>query len=188
MTETESEHAIARAYREHGDLVLRRARGILRNEDDAQEVLQEVFARWWMRPRLFSGRSQLTTWLYTVTTRRCLNLLRNHNNRSELLQRNPDTLAPRAPAADPRHVQACSELLARLPRRLGQLAIYRYWDGMTVREIGEVMDLRERRVAQLLAQLRREIESSRDESVTSDPSTSPSPTDQAVLRPCPTKR
>ena len=99
----------------------------------------------------------MTTWLYRVTTRRSLNMLRDRDRRAGLLALHTEHLQPCAPTADPADTQLCRELLGQLSPQLAAVAVYRHVDGMLVREIAEVMDLRERRVAQLLANLKREL-------------------------------
>lgn len=55
-------------YRMYGHSVLRRARQILANDDEAGEVLQEIFVGLVARPGQFDGRSTPSTFLYAVTT------------------------------------------------------------------------------------------------------------------------
>ena len=72
-------------YRAHGHVVLRRARRILGSEDDARDVLQEIFASIIDKGPSFRGESSITTWLYSATTNACLNRLRNEKTRSKAL-------------------------------------------------------------------------------------------------------
>ncbi|MEM9487786.1 MAG: RNA polymerase sigma factor [Myxococcota bacterium] len=141
---------IEQLYRNHGQVVLRRARKILRNEQEANEVLQEVFLSLLARPEQYSGRSSINTWLYSVTTNMCLNKLRKHKTRSRLME---DVVAPsqvteEAPRAeDKTHL---TRLLARLPEKLSRVAVYYYMDEMTHEEIAKVMNCSRRQVGNLL--------------------------------------
>ena len=69
-------------YREHGHSVLRRARRILGTEDDARDVLQEIFASILDQSAAFRGESSIVTWLYSATTHACLNRIRNKKTRA----------------------------------------------------------------------------------------------------------
>jgi RNA polymerase sigma-70 factor (ECF subfamily) len=62
---------------------------------DAEDALQETLLAAWLGLDGFEGRSSVRTWLYRITTNRCLNLLRSSARR-------PATAAPLpVPAPDP---------------------------------------------------------------------------------------
>jgi RNA polymerase sigma-70 factor (ECF subfamily) len=56
MAELRDPHAFERAYREHRAGALAAARGVLRDPDSAEEVVQDVFTHLWRRPRAFDER------------------------------------------------------------------------------------------------------------------------------------
>ena len=72
MTGTELE----RLYREHGHMVFRRARHILGDEEEAKDIVQDLFTQL-ARGAAFDGRSLVTTFLYAATTNLCLTRLRD---------------------------------------------------------------------------------------------------------------
>ena len=129
---------------------MRRARAILRNDAEAEEVLQEVFAGLVARPEQFHGRSALTTFLYSATTHRCLNHLRDSRNRTRLVDEvvRPATTGAAGPTAENR------TLLRQVPSRVdGELvapAVHYHVDGMSQAEIGEHLGISRRKVAELL--------------------------------------
>jgi RNA polymerase sigma factor (sigma-70 family) len=86
-------------YRNYGHSVLRRARQILANDDDAGEVLQEIFAGLVARPEQFDGRSAPSTFLYSATTHACLQRLRDSKNRTRLID---EQVKPWTTDVDPR--------------------------------------------------------------------------------------
>jgi RNA polymerase sigma factor (sigma-70 family) len=139
-------------YRVHGHSVLRRARAILRNEDDAREVLQEVFTS--MLEAGFPRDSSITTWLYSVTTNRCLNRMRNQKTRARILDRNrPDeAMAPRAETDVIVH-----ELLSTLPAELARVAVHYYIDDMTHDEIAGMLGCSRRHVGDLVERVRASV-------------------------------
>ena len=79
---TESLEAL---YLRTGHLVLRRARRLLGQSEDASDVLQDVFLELAKRRDELKGSASVTTWLYSVTTHQCLNRLRNRRTRQRLL-------------------------------------------------------------------------------------------------------
>lgn len=140
-------------YREHGHVVLRRARRILGNEEDAREVLHDVFVSFIDRPDAFRGQSSITTWLYSATTHACLNRLRNQRTRARLLTEG--YVAPeRSTAGGAESTAVLRDLLARVPVELAQVAIYFYADEMTHEEIARVLGCSRRHVGDLVERLR----------------------------------
>jgi RNA polymerase sigma-70 factor (TIGR02960 family) len=57
---------------------------ILGSVQDAEDLLQETLLAAWRGLEQFEGRSSLRTWLYTIATNRCLNLLRERDRRPVL--------------------------------------------------------------------------------------------------------
>jgi RNA polymerase sigma factor (sigma-70 family) len=148
---------LERMYREHGHVVLRRARRILGTDDEAREALQEVFLSLADRPDQFAGHSSITTFLYRMTTNLCLNKLRNHRRRSDLQERNGNPAsADKAPDAEA--VFEARRVLTRLPERLARVAVHYYIDEMTHEEIAAMLGCSRRMVGKLVNRLQKEVE------------------------------
>jgi RNA polymerase sigma-70 factor (ECF subfamily) len=65
----------------HEDRLYRLAVRLLRNDDDAREVLQEAFLSAWQKLGDFAGRAQFGSWIYRVTLNTALMLLRSRRRR-----------------------------------------------------------------------------------------------------------
>jgi RNA polymerase sigma factor (sigma-70 family) len=145
-------------YRTHGHSVLRRARQILANEDEASEILQEVFVGLVERPDQFEQRSSPITFLYAVTTNACLQRLRDRKNRLRLID---EEVRPWSTDLDPRSADAAAivrSALARLPDHEARAAVYYHLDGMTHAEIADVLGCSRRHVGDLLERLKLHLE------------------------------
>jgi RNA polymerase sigma-70 factor, ECF subfamily len=143
-------HDIEQLYLRYGHMVLRRARRILADDQEANEVLQEIFVSLMEQPDQFSGGSTISTWLYSVTTHACLSRLRNQRNRARLQR---ERVAPAAAGSDqPSSEESLlvGDLLARLPVPLAQAAIHYYVDEMTHEEIAGILGCSRRHVGDLL--------------------------------------
>jgi RNA polymerase sigma factor (sigma-70 family) len=137
-------------YRRYGHSVLRRARQILGSEEEAAEVLQDLFTGWISRPSQFEGRSAPSTYLYAATTHACLSRLRNHRNRLRLINHH---MRPWTTEVDSRSAEAASMLrgiLAILDDDEARAAVYHYLDGMSHAEVAEVLGCSRRQVGNLL--------------------------------------
>jgi RNA polymerase sigma factor (sigma-70 family) len=137
-------------YRSYGHSVLRRARQILASDDEAGEVLQEIFTGLVARPQQFSHQSSPSTFLYAVTTHACLARLRDRKNRARLVE---EQVKPWSSDLDPRSADAASivrRVLALLADDEARAAVYYHLDGMTHAEIAEVLACSRRHVGDLL--------------------------------------
>lgn len=141
---------IAALYRSYGHSVLRRARQILGNEDEAREVLQEIFVALVARPGQFDGRSAPSTFLYTVTTHACLTRVRKQRNRARLLAHQVTPWLSDVAPGSPEAIAAVRAVLARLPDEQARAVTYYYMDGMTHAEIADVLSCSRRHVGDLL--------------------------------------
>lgn len=153
---------VERIYRDHGHLVLRRARQILGDEGEAREVLQEVFTALLDRPEQFTGDAAPSTYLYSMTTHRCFNLLRDARTRSRLLA---DRVAPatdRARGSDAEAHALLRQLLARVPLDEARAAFHYYLDGMTRPEVAAELGCSLRQVGNLLNRLAERLRDERE--------------------------
>jgi RNA polymerase sigma-70 factor (ECF subfamily) len=75
--------ALETLMREYGSRVYRLACGITRNQEDAEEVVQDVFLTIARKSATFEGRSALGSWIYRVTTNAALNKRRGKRREVE---------------------------------------------------------------------------------------------------------
>jgi RNA polymerase sigma-70 factor (ECF subfamily) len=148
--------AIDRLYREHGHVVFRRARRLLRNEADALDVVQDVFLELFREPEKFEARSSAATYLYAVATHACLNRLRDGKTRTRLVAIEAAGAGGQAPAHGENRALA-SEILASLSDEDAALAVYLYCDELTHDEVAALLGCSRRTVGDLAARLRRRI-------------------------------
>jgi RNA polymerase sigma-70 factor (ECF subfamily) len=137
-------------YRSYGHSVLRRARQILASDDEAGEVLQELFAGLVARPEQFDGRSTPSTFLYAATTHACLARLRDRKNRARLVD---EQVRPWTTDVDPRSPEAgvmVRSALAQLGDDEARATVYYFLDGMSHAEIADMIGCSRRHVGDLL--------------------------------------
>ena len=143
-------------YRDHGHAVLRRAKRLLRDEDDARDIVQDVFLDIFRHPESFEARSSIATYLYSATTHACLNRLRDGRNRTRLVAIETAGRMTQAPARGETRALAC-EILAALPADEAALAIYLFCDELTHEVAAGLLGCSRRHVGDLASQLRRRI-------------------------------
>lgn len=87
---TDADRAIPRLLESHGDRIYALGLHLCDNPDNADDLVQETFLRALKSWDSFEGRSQPSTWLYTIATRACRRMQRRRAGeprRMEPLQR-----------------------------------------------------------------------------------------------------
>ncbi len=148
-------HDIDELYRVYGPTVLRRSRRFL-PPAEAEELVQDVFLKLLERPQLFRGESSPATWLYQVTTRLCLDRLRNRTRQTKLIVRHAPTMfAQSDPGGTPEARAFLDSLWRTLDEELAMIGTLYYIDGLTTADIGRTLGVSDRTIANRLAALAR---------------------------------
>lgn len=115
---------------------------MVRNESDAEEIVQEAFLRAYRSRNSFRGDSALKTWLYRIAS----NLSLNHLNK-----RKRESVSEEITAVDERtgaldemltdeRLAATREALETLPPKQRQVLTLRVYEGKSLKEIAEILD------------------------------------------------
>ncbi|MFO0746793.1 MAG: sigma-70 family RNA polymerase sigma factor [Myxococcota bacterium] len=148
-------HDIEELYRVYGPTVLRRGRRLL-PPAEAEELVQDVFLKLLERPSLFRGESSPSTWLYRVTTRLCLDRLRNRSRQTKLIVRHGPTMFAQSDSGGTPEARAFLDTLWRtLDEELAMIGMLYYIDGLTTADIGKTLGVSDRTIANRLAALTR---------------------------------
>ncbi len=127
--------------------------GLLRDENDAREVVQEAFLRVHRGLPTFHGGSSFFTWLYRIVTNLSIDLMRKPFRRDTELddtRQLPDEadipLLSRIEGADPLEAVRCKEINDRIQAALDALPPYhrgvilmREMEGMSYEEMARAM-------------------------------------------------
>ena len=98
-------HAFESLVERHQDRLFRLAMRLLRNDNDAREVLQDSFVMAWQKLGNFAGRAQFGSWIYRVTLNTALMLLRSRRRRPTVsVDDVGDDVISAGIAAGPEHV------------------------------------------------------------------------------------
>jgi RNA polymerase sigma-70 factor (ECF subfamily) len=138
---------IAAWYEKYGPMVIRRCRKILKSEEDALDAVQDVFANLLAAKSRLQRRNLADTYpsslLYTMATNTCLNRLRKLKR--EVLRDFSDEQFAR-PYIDEGFGQVEAEIILETilkdESEINRTICFMYHaDGMTLKEIGEVVEL-----------------------------------------------
>lgn len=141
-----NQQACAAIYHHYVRAAYRLAYGVLLNEQDAEEVVQDSFAYAFANLHRYDpARSAFRTWLYTITMSRC----HNKRRRKWLPTVNLADMIEWLPGLDPQpetvaEQQSIREIvwdaLHELSPKLREAVVLRYFDGLTYREMAEVLN------------------------------------------------
>jgi RNA polymerase sigma-70 factor (ECF subfamily) len=128
------------------------AHGVLRDEQDAREVVQEAFLRVYRGLDSFQGGSSFFTWLYRIVTNLSIDLMRKPARRDVELDPNRKIdeaeipLLSKIDGADPLDVLRRAEIRNKLEAALEALPVYhrgvilmREVEGLSYEEMAEAM-------------------------------------------------
>ena len=147
---------IEQLYIRFAPMVLGRARALLRNEQAAQDALQEVFVRVLRAGDRFRAEASPATWLYRITTNYCLNRLRDELRRTELWSQHGSAPQPSGEHGSAIRIQI-SQILARVRPELQEIALYAIVDELSHEEIAEVLGVSRRTIGNRLEEFRAEV-------------------------------
>lgn len=90
MSQRDAQPSMSDLYRQHRAQALRIARRILKDPEEAEDVVQEVFLRMWVQPDSYDGRAAWSTWLFRVMVNSSINSLRARKRRGKLAALPPE--------------------------------------------------------------------------------------------------
>ena len=133
---------VEQLYRTYGPMVLRRCRSMLRNEEKAQDAMQEVFVQA-LRHEQRLNDSAPSSLLYRMATNTCLNVMRSERRRPQVAH--DGLLDGLAGADDPESTALDRHLLeavfAEEQESTRVMAVLHYADRMTLEETAEAVGL-----------------------------------------------
>jgi RNA polymerase sigma-70 factor (ECF subfamily) len=157
--------------RRHNERVYRAARAIIKNESEAEDIMQQAYVNAYSHLRQFDGRSQFSTWLTRIAIHEALARARRrgrYTNMDVEHMRGLTLATLIASAPDPERLAFSRELGAlmesaidRLPDGAREVFILRIVEGMNTEEAAIALDVSEAvvktRLSRARAALRREL-------------------------------
>lgn len=118
------------AYEKYADMLYRLALSHMNHQEDAEDVVQEVFVKYMNHKQSFQDEVHERAWLIRVTVNACYDLLRYKNRRNHTAL---DEIAETA-AAEETNMEIF-KMLEQLPPKYKTVLVLHYLEGFTVEEI-----------------------------------------------------
>ena len=139
--------------RRYNARVYRAVRAILRDENEAEDVMQEAYVNAYAHLGDFSGRARFSTWLTRIAVHEAFARLRRRR-RVDSLEDSSDEVHPMAaPISDPEQRASDSELrkiledaIDVLPEGFRTVFVLRAVEQLSVRETADILDIPEETV------------------------------------------
>src|SRR5687767_12668849 len=136
--------------RRHNERVYRAARAIVKDEREAEDVMQQAYVNAYTHLRQFDGRAQFATWLTRIAVHEALARVRRRGRYEPLEDSFLETLMPIEPTADPERqtfARELSTLLESAVDRLGdgyrEVFMLRQVEGLSTSETAHALDVSE---------------------------------------------
>jgi RNA polymerase sigma-70 factor (ECF subfamily) len=156
--------------RRHNERLYRAARAILRNDSEAEDVMQQAYVNAYAHLRQFHGRAQFSTWLTRIAVNEALARARR-NRHYECMDEdtlNVESFMNRVEPSNPERQAAAGELRMVLERAIDRLAdgarevfMLREVEGMSTAEVAAALDVSEdvvkTRLSRARAAIRRDL-------------------------------
>jgi RNA polymerase sigma-70 factor (ECF subfamily) len=161
----------ARLVEAHSGKIYRLALKMLRNDQDAEDILQETFIKAYRNLPNFEGRSSLSTWLYRITTNEALMFLRRQKGIHLSIDEDTENGYEEKPPVEivdwcclPEEELLSTEGRTYLDQAIDQLSptlrvvfLLRDIEGLSTRETAQVLELTEAAVKTRLSRARLQL-------------------------------
>jgi RNA polymerase sigma-70 factor (ECF subfamily) len=157
--------------RRHNERLYRAARAIVRDEHEAEDVMQQAYVNAYSHLRQFDGRSQFSTWLTRIAMHEAFARVRRRGRYTNM---DPDATFDHSPTSaalspsDPERLACSREIgdrveaaIDRLPDGAREVFMLRTVEGMSTGEVASALDVSEAvvktRLSRARAALRRDL-------------------------------
>jgi len=136
--------------RRHNERIYRAARAILRDDTEAEDVMQQAYVNAYTHLRQFDGRAQFATWLTRIAVHEALARARRRGRYESLEDSSTETLTPTQSGPDPERQVFARELATLIESAVDKLGdgyrevfMLRQVEGLSTAETAQVLDVSE---------------------------------------------
>ncbi len=154
-------------YQRYGGVLFHRCRSIMKNDEDANDAVQETFARVIRNWDSFRSEASPLTWMYRISTNHCLNQIRNRQGRQAKRDQHSDAIVgdgfsrPDTERGD--NESDIRALLAQVDDQTRAIVTHLYFDDLTREEtavlVGISVPTLRKRLNHFLERSRKQLDS-----------------------------
>jgi RNA polymerase sigma-70 factor, ECF subfamily len=146
LADTDQRMALELVARKFRDRLYYHALGIVKNGEEAYDVVQEVLIRAMREQRLFQAEFRIKAWLFRVTSNLCFNLVRDRRRRGTILETFPQPDRSRADQVEKvfkgERREEVLEAIEQMTRDHREILLLRYYNDLSYAEIADVLEVK----------------------------------------------
>ncbi len=155
-------------YHRYSKKIFGKCLTLLRDESMAEDLTQDILVKIMLNLSSFSGRSKLSTWIYSITYNFCIDAIRKRKKRNETeLEEKMEETPEDNEIEDKKLLEIKLEQLKRIMDTLNEgdksVLMMKYMDNMSIVEIAEIIDKSESAVKMQLKRAKHKVVRSYEE-------------------------
>ncbi|WP_342441960.1 sigma-70 family RNA polymerase sigma factor [Lysinibacillus sp. FSL K6-0075] len=143
MTPNEKEKLLYEVMNQHGDYLKRLIYTYVKEPQKTEDLVQEVFIKFYKSIDVFEGRSSAKTYLYRIAVNECKNYLKSwHYKKVEVTEKMKNWLKRDSLELDilqQEQNQSIGQLVISLPTKYREVIWLHYYVELSIAEIAEVL-------------------------------------------------
>lgn len=132
-------------YDRYSGKIYAKSISLLRDEDLAEDAVQEIFMKILLNLSKFSGKSKVSTWIYSITYNFCIDIIRRKKKDPSMLM---DNFSGDNDMIDDvedaflleTNIRRLKTILGKIPSSDKAILLMKYQDDMSIRDIGSILD------------------------------------------------
>ena len=156
-TITSKETQLNDAYTRYADMLYHLSLSHLQSKEDAEDVLQEVFCKYYTKMPAFTDASHEKAWFIRVTINQCHDHLRHRKVRMYTPLHEIGEIAGATGITDENALDVM-QLLSYLPEKYRSVVILHYLEGLSVEDIAAALHLGKSAVKMRLSRAREQLQ------------------------------
>lgn len=144
MDHFEKKEILNESMAQHGDYIKRLIFSYIKDIPKAEDIVQDVFIKFYKNLDRFKGRSSIKTFLYRIAVNECQNYLSSWHYRKLKITEKIKNLEYKSSVEDD-YIQkeqnvSLSDLIGKMPVKYREVIWLHYYVELTVPEIADVLD------------------------------------------------
>lgn len=131
-------------YKRYSGKIFGKCISLLKDEEDAEDSVQEIFMKILLNLAKFSGRSRFSTWIYSITYNYCIDRIRRRKKDPSYLVEDMSNHDVPEDVNDAflleMEIGRLKNVLEEIPVKDKSVLLMKYQDEMSIKEIGETLD------------------------------------------------